>query len=643
MYTIQDVPQDKQSILRDKLKLQDDQIVEYYTLRKDKGLDHDKALKKAQSTSVKEYLGNVIGGFTEAVKSGGEIIQRSQDEIAQATQEGGLIGGFKEALTEAPQAILGGGGSIATGLANAFGEAISPVVEPVITQAIESAPEGVKEFVAEQAKGLSEWYGGLDQGAKDSLAVGNNLVNMLGLVLGGSSAGRSLVSQVGKTAGRIGLEGTAKAFDLTVKQPFDTFGPGIKKGIADFAKKAKTRTSTTLTTLAPVGRVAQKGGRMLATGVRGGIVRPIGAVVGGVKKAASATAKAIKPIEFIQAKIDDKMPGLLPGLKALNPKSKEILKETLEIAQERGGNVLSDKLVTDPLGRNLMDRIKAVNEYTRQAGKLKDEAVKTLPQEAIDMTSIKTQMLERLNRLGVQLTNEGELDFSDSVLKGKNFNSSREQIAETFAELATAKTPVQIDRMRQSLFDVLGLSKAQPLFSDKAKSVLGGIRDDLKTVIDDLAKTTSNEYTKHAQDYARGRQALDQASKALQLEKEDIANLDSFVEKITRAGEIARRLQGNASGITKDKFDDLLKLSAEINPDFADIDISTQAKIAIIIEKLLGIEQQNSLMSMVQGGIDNSVVGMASRLLESVGGADKDEIIQTLLQAIDEAAETDLQ
>lgn len=148
-------------------------------------------------------------------------------------------------------------------------------------------------------------------------------------------------------------------------------------------------------------------------------------------------------------------------------------------------------------------------------------------------------------------------------------------------------------------------------------------------------KLMPKDYNLLLQDYAKISTPLGKINNTLKITQ----NIDDLTLKDLKAGEIARRLAGNASADLKEIMRDVLGIAEEYGYKNK-IDLNRLAVIADDIEKLYDIKAGTSLMGQVEGALPippTSIIGTTAEAIKSILGSNytKEEVGELLKAWID--------
>lgn len=188
-----------------------------------------------------------------------------------------------------------------------------------------------------------------------------------------------------------------------------------------------------------------------------------------------------------------------------NDKERTILKDMVNAAEENTNN-RGTTHPSDLLGKEMNRRIKLLDEDRKTIGKALGEHVKGLKAKDIGgIEQVQQDVLKRLDEIpgleGIKTkvgeSGKIELDFSDTAMSGSQTEAARKELQAIWDDM-TNRTPFQLHRQRQELFEALGGKKAAQLQLTETQeqgmdAVREGIADSLERISPDY-KALNAEY-----------------------------------------------------------------------------------------------------------------------------------------------------
>lgn len=293
------------------------------------------------------------------------------------------------------------------------------------------------------------------------------------------------------------------------------------------------------------------------------------------------------------AGFDDRVIDLVEGASQTDKDSFKRMVKQAEIASKSFGKERPVSIA----GETIMKRAEHIAEKRKEVGKALGETVKSLPKNPVDVSKARGSFFQKLEEDGVQMLDDGKLDFSDT--RYANDSSGQKMIQQLYDDLDLSDgmlTPQRIQRIRQRLFDDLDLGAKKEVLSGRIESLLTQTRSELDAPLQEL----SSEYAKYSKEYAKSSQAL---ADFYQLLGKKFTGASDEALKL-RAGEVGARIGSNASADTIRVLDGLDRTAKELGGEFDD-DIARQFFFSEILNDLYKITQPRSF----QGGIERGVEG----------------------------------
>lgn len=315
---------------------------------------------------------------------------------------------------------------------------------------------------------------------------------------------------------------------------------------------------------------------------------------------AEIKAQPINIKKAVDAGIDLPDAQFIDKLSLADKKSGIKMLDLLE--KNRAGDVTARSISES--GNTVLDSVKFVQKLRQSSGKKIGALVNNLPDQKLDISDVATSFIDDLTGSGVTINSKGKLNFANSRLAGRN--AERQQIESMWQFLKPAKTgvvnkkPLQIHLQRQKLFDDLQLAKGQKLFSSNTERMLSKVRNNLNNPLDSV----SSQYTKLNKQFAESTSAIDDFFRLIGrqwkgADKELLA---------LRAGEVGRRIKGNASAVplkVLGAIDDLARKSGFKS----DKNIINQFLFNDLLEDLFGTTQTTGLAGSLERGLGRTEFG----------------------------------
>lgn len=546
-----------------------------------------------------------LGDFSaDAIKEGVDKIKSSVESGAEDIQKGGV------------KNVVKGAGESALGTTSGFLQTLFSPVTAVISKTADAvgnnpiiqklSQSGFGDAIAKGEQGFNDW-------AKAHPELATNLSDALNVGLAGLTGGEDI-----------------KTPDLSVVK--DDLGK-----IVDTTKKVASITKDT------VGNTAETvADHIPFKEIPGKMVRRAGDAID-----AHADIKA-QPKE-IQTAIKADIPR--PQAEFINnmtPETKALASDMLK-KQVNG----TEKLVMKPserpdavIGQRALEPVKFLEDQKKTSQINEGEHVKNLTGKPVDLSTTKTNFLDKLKTLGVEQGEDGKLDFSKSELTTPASAKDRGLLQTTFEELKNENpTAGEAHTIRQRLFnETQGKNFTEP-FSDRIVDIVHNnrgtsVRSDILHAIRDQAGGTGEGYAAEATKNAKIQDALQQFYKSF---GKDLGGKEINIQNL-KAGEVSNRLGGNASSNVESALQKVENLAREYGYKS---NTSTRELVAFktIIKNIVGETQHNSLAgAMEQGtkaalpdavdvmghGASGDILGAGKAILKFAKGNTKAEQIRAL-------------
>jgi len=418
----------------------------------------------------------------------------------------------------------------------------------------------------------------------------------LGSVGGASRELQNEDATVGSVASSALTEGAVGgALGIAIPLASSLIKPGLKKAGSVWRSLMDTPTASTLAKSSD--ESASSG--ILSAKAAGDVVDGAAAVsTPPTQRFVQPSPKAV-PLDPVVKKaaqsagFDDRVIDLVEGASQTDKDSFKRMVKQAEIASKSFGKERPVSIA----GETIMRRAEHIAEKRKEVGKSLGEIVKSLPKDPIDVSKARGSFFQKLEEDGVQMLDDGKLDFSDT--RYANDSSGQKMIQQLYDDLDLSDgmlTPQRIQRIRQRLFDDLDLGAKKEALSGRIESLLTQTRSELDAPLQGL----SPEYAKYSKEYAKSSQAL---ADFYQLLGKKFTGASDEALKL-RAGEVGARIGSNASADTVRVLDGLDRTAKELGGEFDD-DIARQFFFSEVLNDLYKITQPRSF----QGGIERGVEG----------------------------------
>lgn len=310
----------------------------------------------------------------------------------------------------------------------------------------------------------------------------------------------------------------------------------------------------------------------------------------------------------------------------------------LDIAENNQGKLAPTKLPKEVAGRSALKPVRHLVEQNKEAITRQAKVVAELPDNPTNLAPVKNALDELFELRGIQVKSDGSLRNVGGLPDGdmKMYKLLRDQL-NTNAKGELIRTPSKTHAIRQRLFSEANLAKARlETFSDAATR-------DIEKIRGLLAEHGGfpDEYMELNTQMARTIPVLQQVSRTMGHK----GGLDDLLTRELKAGEIARRLLGNASSRPLELIRDVVDLAEETGFKMTD-DILKQVGFSELLEETIGITQKSGLAGGIEKGTNaalelgsaKGVLRGASKAVDVVTGRSTEEKIRALkklLQRLD--------
>jgi len=278
-----------------------------------------------------------------------------------------------------------------------------------------------------------------------------------------------------------------------------------------------------------------------------------------------------------------------------DPALSGLLLDQLAIAKVIGNSRLADTRPESIVGKKLTDIASFLIDKKNQVGVKKGELITKNADKSIDITQARNNIMDFLAEQGIIKGEDGTLDFSNSSLK--NDKPSRTFIQNAVKEIEKQNPTIkQVDVSRQTILnDMKNAKGVQGFTSEPIKTSGEFIRAQLSQAIEDKLPG----YRELNKNFVTTMKALQPFLKAIGVDT-DVGQLSV---KDLRAGEIANRLAGNASSITRDKIQPMIDMYTKFTGKSALPDIQQLISHSSLLKDLFGDSQSNNLRNSVKSGM----------------------------------------
>lgn len=314
-----------------------------------------------------------------------------------------------------------------------------------------------------------------------------------------------------------------------------------------------------------------------------------------------------------------------------NPQEKAVMKQMLDL-QKEGVKKLIMKPEERPdakIGQQAMNMVDYLQKQKKQAQFIEGEHVKGLVNKPVDFSKTFQDFKDRMATLGVTEGEKGRLDFSKSELSTPASAKDRGLLQLTFDELKPnnegqyVKSANELHTIRQRLFNETQNKNFTEPFSDRivsmvhndeGTSVRSGLLHDISKQGGGSGKGYEAETTKNAKIQDALQTFFKLIGKDANSRGTDIKNLG--------AGEVANRLEGNASAKVENAFQKLEDTAKEYGFK-SNVSVRKLVAFKTILKNIVGETQHNSLA----GGVEQGVKAALPDAIDVAGQAHSGNIV----------------
>lgn len=371
-------------------------------------------------------------------------------------------------------------------------------------------------------------------------------------------------------------------------------------------------------------------------------------IAGTVTDKTSVGALEIRPVaNILEAGAELEKKGFeksfVEFLQKATPDDQSSFKKMLGLAEKNQGEFKTTTRPIEVPGEDLTKRAETLFEERTTQGKLKDDAIKAMPDEPVNVDDTYSKFMAELEEKGIYLEDD-PITGPRVITKDSPLSSAENKlIKEVVLTLRKPMTPKKIDLLRQKIFYALNLGKKQSTMGDLGDALLQNLRTNLKNPLDEISQKMGLGYTEAAEKYATYSKALYDFTKLL--------GYKGFPEDITkqslRAGEILNRILGNASARPTEIIQPIIDLSSALG--FKGGSPLDQIQFADILENIFGTTQTRGFKGEINRGVGQAleaidtaknvatgnVGGLTEKLIRKVYGVTKENQIKALKNFLD--------
>lgn len=305
-----------------------------------------------------------------------------------------------------------------------------------------------------------------------------------------------------------------------------------------------------------------------------------------------------------------------------NDKEKGILREMVDAAEQNSKN-RGTTHPSDLVGKEMNRRISLLDDERKVVGKKLGEQVKDLKTKEIGgIEKVQERVLKRLDEVpgleGIKTTTDDAgrtlLDFSDTAMSGSQTEAARKELQAIWDDM-TERSPFQLHRQRQELFEALGGKKAAKLaLTETQEQGMEAFREG----IGDALETVSNGYKDLNREY---RQIITPLREMRKFYKGTEGAAEDVLD--AKAGLLARRLTSNVASAPELRriLDEIGAQLAKRGQDVSDIDLNKLQDFYNALNRYYDITKDTTFEGLIKSGVnatDLSKSGMLQRGVDAV-------------------------
>lgn len=468
-------------------------------------------------------------------------------------------------------------GDIIGGSEDALGAVIGAGAQAVAPKASESVENTIKNVMSSPAaqKVLTVLQSASENVDPETAHTFKSLLNVLMAAPGGAAGGKTLVKSldVAEDVSRAGVKAAEKASNVV-----------------------KSTTAAVKPTFSAVKEVAKDVSGALGRGktkvIEAGAEK---ARINALPEPERDLYRAGLPEETV-ARITTAKPTTIPYLSEMVQKVKSrSTKARLPDGSSNNARAL------DVAGDFLTKKAAQLSKSTKAIGKRLGEIKKELRGQDVDISSVQDQLLADMDDMRLTISDEGNVIAQPGIAADPDVLEVLTDVYK-YAGSGNVADAEAVDLLRAMLRKSYGASGTP--FNPNATRLLNKYRESLLSSID----AVSPEYGKVARAYAQQMEVLEDFTKLLGYK----GSMEGITKQSLRAGEITRRMLGQASARPTETIQALLSMAKKAGFDDG-VDFDDLVRFADDLDDIAGVTQTTGF----QGGVQRGVEAAANRM----GGA----------------------
>lgn len=310
---------------------------------------------------------------------------------------------------------------------------------------------------------------------------------------------------------------------------------------------------------------------------------------------------------------------------------KALMKEMLE-KQKTGTKKLVMKPEERPdavIGKETMKTVNFLENQKNSAIIDEGEHVNNLAGQPVDFTRSAEDFNQRLSEWKIKPGEKGKLDFSDSEFSGPSSAKDRSLIQLAYDKLQPnemgqyIKPADELHTIRQLLFNETKNKTFTEPFSDKVVNVINNDKgNSLRSgLLHDIAGQVKGAGPGYAATATKNAIIQDALETFYKLVGKDANGREINIKNLS-VGEVANRLEGNASAKIENAFQKIEAVAQKYGYKGTDVSIRKLVAFKTILKNILGDTQHNSLAGGVEQGV-KAALPDAAEIVGNVAGGNK--------------------
>lgn len=313
--------------------------------------------------------------------------------------------------------------------------------------------------------------------------------------------------------------------------------------------------------------------------------------------------------------------GLLPRdvelIKTGNASEKEIYKKIVGAAEDYAANRATTNRPSKVLGEEFSKRIKGLSSALDTATRELDDTVRGLGDAGLQSHETVNAVLQRLSGTnglqGINITNAGKLDFTNTTLSGANSAAARKELQKIFDDVVQrANDAERLHLYRKELFEDLGgKTKSGIKLTATEEKAVNAMRQGMADAIETVAPAYKEANTKVATLLDTKKEIAKKFGEVAQ-GAEDIFDVKSSI--------LLRRLTSNAK--TGQDMAELIQVLEKTLGQYGikfDTDLTRIQEFLNLLDRYYDIAPDTSLLGITRADAPKSKADIINKLVDIVG------------------------